>query len=633
MTVAKTPRRDPALPADDTRADYVAPTAVLSGYSPAKLDALERRAFAAPFVLVTADNSGAGTVTDRAEARRLAAERPEVVTLVGTLVPQCWAVDVDPADTGADPEAGEAAGEELAVWCDGHGLPWLLRASGRPGGRHLIARVPAELVRELRQLCRRLAAAHGPACTPRRTLRLLTAPHRAGLDAPVLAGTLTASDLPQRAAKPTAASVPAGRTARRRRRSTAAEAAEGDRSPGEFGDAIVRVRAGWGPGRAWNAANVPGAKSAERGELWWRCYVWSVAVTVVAAEDGASEPEAWARFQRASPGRARQLGLAAWREAYWQPALAEAQRDRPRRRHVERRPAGQPAPLRSPEEVSAEQAEAALLADALRAAAAEQAALAGLRPQFAHSVAAAVHALAEVITTREGSISTRDWAEASRLDPKTLRKARDFAAERGVLYRARTYAEGADDTDAWLPGPATTPFIEARRETSPTRWYTPLPGPTPTGKACPVRLRRAHATDRKLWHLRCLLSTATEASGENFATSRHPAARALRSLWHQRRWWTGLAPAQQEERRRQRRAILGALHRSERVAWFEWLGRRSVIAAAADRATDDQVSPIDVALLESAPCTIHLGMRDPAWRTGRTSAVGAPVEQHALIAA
>ena len=129
--------------------DDVAPTTVRStGYSPAQLDALERRAFTAPFVLVTADNSGAGTVTDRAEARRLAAERPEVVTLVGTLTPQCWAVDIDPADTGSDPEAGEAVGEELAAWCDGHGLPWLLRASGRPGGRHLIACVPAELVRD-----------------------------------------------------------------------------------------------------------------------------------------------------------------------------------------------------------------------------------------------------------------------------------------------------------------------------------------------------------------------------------------------------------------------------------------------------------------------------------------------------
>lgn len=633
MTLAKTARRDPALPVSDTRVDHVAPTTIPStGYSPAQLDALERRAFTAPFVLVTADNSGAGTVTDRAEARRLAAERPDVVTLAGTLTPQCWAVDIDPADTGADPEAGEAAGEELAAWCDGHGLPWLLRASGRPGGRHLIARVPAELVRELRALCRRLAAQHGPACTPRRTLRLLTAPHRAGLDAPVLAGTLRASDLPQRAAEPTAGSVPAGRAARRRRRPADAEAA-GDRSAREFGDAIVRARAGWGPGRAWNAANTPGSKAAERGELWWRRYVWAVAVTVVAAEDGLSEPEAWSRFQHASPARARQLGLEAWREVYWQPAVAEAQRERSRRRHLKRRPAGQPAPLRPPEELTAEQAEAALLADALRAAAAEEAELAGLRPQFAHSAAAAAHALAEVIVTRGGSISTREWAERARLDPKTLRKARDLLAERGVIYRARSYAEGANDTDAWLPGPATTPFIEQRRETSPTRWYTPTAQPAPLGHASPERLRRTHATDRQLWSLRCELSTVTESSGETFAESQHPAAKTLRSLWHQRRWWTSLTPAQQEERRRQRRAVLGALHRSERAAWFDWLGRRSVIAAAADRAAgSDQPSDADVTLLERAPRTIHLGMRDPAWRTGGTPpAAGA--EQLALAAA
>ncbi len=614
--------------------DDVAPTTVPpAGYSPARLDALERRAFTAPFVLVTPHNDGAGTATSRAEARSLAAERPEVVTIAGTLVPQLWAVDVDPADTGADPEAGEAAGEELAAWCDGHGLPWLLRASGRPGGRHLIASVPAELLHELRQLCRRLAAQHGPACTPRRTLRLLTAPHRAGLDAPVLAGTLSATDLPQHATEPSTASVPAGRAARRRRRSAAAEA-EGDRSAREFGDAIVRVRAGWGPGRAWSAANVPGSKAAEHGELWWRRYVWAVAVTVVAAEDALSEPEAWSRFQRASPARARQLGLEAWRETYWQPAVAEAGRDRARRRHLERRPAAEPVPLRSPEELTAEQAETALLADALRAAAAQQAELAGLRPQFAHSVAAAVHALAEPIATRGGSISTREWAERARLDPKTLRRARDFAAERGILYRARAYAEGADDTDAWLPGPATTPFIEQRRETSPTRWYTPTAEPAPLGHANPDRLRRTHAAERRLWSLRCELSAATEGSGQTFASSQHPAAKTLRSLWHQRRWWTSLTPDEQEERRRQRRAMLGALHRSERSAWFDWLARREIVTAAADRAASvAEPGAADLDLLERAPRTIHLGMRDPAWRTGGTPAADPAGEQLALVAA
>ncbi|NKQ59211.1 hypothetical protein HFP15_40870 [Amycolatopsis sp. K13G38] len=622
------------MPADDTRAGWGAPsTSHPAGYSPARLDALERRAFTAPFVLVTAHNDGAGTTTDRAEARRLAGERPEVVTIAGTLAPQLWAVDVDPADTGTDPEAGEAAGEELAAWCDGHGLPWLLRASGRPGGRHLIARVPAELLRELRALCRRLAAQHGPACTPRRTLRLLTAPHRAGLDAPVLAGTLTASDLPQHATDPSAASVPAGRAVRRRRRSAAA-AAEGDRSAREFGDAIVRARAGWGPGRAWSAAKVPGSKAHEHGELWWRRYVWAVAVTVVAAEDSLSEPEAWSRFQRASPARARQLGLEAWRETYWQPAVAEAGRDRPRRRRLERRPAAEPVPLRAPEELTAEQAEAALLADALREAAQKQADLAGLRPQFAHSVAAAVHALAEAIAVRGGSISTRTWAERARLDPKTLRRARDFAAEHGVLYRARAYAEGTDDTDAWLPGPATTPFIEQRRETSPTRWYTPTADPAPLGQASPERLRHAHATERRLWSLRCELSAAAGASGQTFATSQHPAAKTLRSLWHQRRWWTSLTPDQQEQRRRQRRAMLGALHRSERSAWFDWLARREVVTAAADRAAAvAEPGAADVALLERAPRTIHLGMRDPAWRTGGTPAADPAGEQLALIAA
>src|SRR5699024_5716077 len=99
--------------------------------------------------------------------------------------------------------------------------------------------------------------------------------------------------------------------------------------------------------------------------------------------------------------------LKAWRETYWQPALAEANQNRPRRRHLERRPATQSTPQCSPEELTAEQVEVALLSDALCAAAAQQAELAKLRPQFARSVAAAMHALAEVIATREGSISTR----------------------------------------------------------------------------------------------------------------------------------------------------------------------------------------------------------------------------------
>lgn len=595
--------------------DDVVPTTIPpSGYSPARLDALERRAFIAPFVLVRTDNSGAGTVTDRTEARRRVHDHSEVATVAGTLAPRLWAVDVDPADTGADPEAGETVGEELVAWCDGNGLPWLLRASGRPGGRHLIASVPSELLGELRALCRRLADQHGPACTPRRTMRLLTAPHRTGLDAPVLAGTLTAADLPQRLAATAPTSVPAGRTARRQRR-TAAAPADGDRSAREFGEAIIRARAGWEPRRAWQAANVPGSKAAERGQLWWRRYVWAGAITVVAAEEGLTEPDAWSRFQRASPARARQLGLQAWREAYWQPALAEAQQERPRRRRKDRRSASTGA--RQPESVRTDaKAEAALLADALCAAVAEQAEQAKLRPQFAHSVAAAVHALAEAVATRGGSISTRSWSEAARLDPKTLRRARDFAAERGIIYRARSYAGGADDTDAWLPGPATTPFIEERRETSPTRWYTPSPQPTPHGQANPHRLRTTHTTERRRWSLRCELSAVTEGSGETFAQSRHPAARTLRSLWHQRHWWTSLTPDQQEERRRQRRALLGRLHRSERSAWFGWLAKRELIAGAAERVAGIHPHVTDRELLERAPRTIHLGMRDPAWRTG-----------------
>jgi hypothetical protein len=132
----------------------------------------------------------------------------------------------------------------------------------------------------------------------------------------------------------------------------------------------------------------------------------------VAAEQGCDEEQAWRRFESASPRRARQLGRDEWRVRYWEPALAEAKLDRPRRRHPERRAA---AP-RAEHEHQAEQADIDAVRAGLRAAADEQIALTGRRPQFARSLKAALDALADVVVRRDGSISDRDWSEAAHLD-------------------------------------------------------------------------------------------------------------------------------------------------------------------------------------------------------------------------
>jgi hypothetical protein len=602
------------LPANDTRADLVAPlTASPVATSTEDVAALDARLFTAPFVLVAADNRSVGTVYTHDEARAALAERAEVATVVGTLVPGVWGVDVDPGDAGADPEAGEAAAEDLYAWCEAHGLLWWLRASGRPGGRHVVAAVPDMLLREYRALARRIAAHHRVALTVRKPLRLLSAPHRAGLPAPHLAGTLRVADLPEpKAERPggTSAQVSTG-TGRARRQRLAGES----RSEREFGDACAWARAGWGPGRAWAEANQPGSKAAEQGQLDWRRWVWCVAVTVVAAEEQLPEPEAWQRFQRASPARARQLGLAGWRATYWAAATVEAAQPRPRRRRTARA-TGPGAPLRAPAQLAADEREQRIVSEALRQVAAEQVALAGRRPQFAHSLAAALDVLAEAIVRRDGSISLRAWSLAAHLDKHTLERARDFAAERGIIYRAHSYGASAQDCDAWRAGPAAAALIEHHRETSPTRWDTPPAHPR--GHADPTLLRPRYRREQQLWRLRCALARHAEQVGDTFADSQHPAATTLRSLWHQRRWWTSLTPTEQDQRRAMRRAMLGRMHRTERSAWFDWLDRRASIVAVAERIVASAAAAGDEQLLDSAPRTVHLGLRDPLWRVGGT---------------
>ncbi len=584
----------------------------------------------APFVLVAATNEGLGTVSTLAEARSALVELDGVATVAGTAVPGAWFADIDAADTGAEPEAGEAAAEDLAAWCAGYGLPYLVRASGRPGGRHVVVLAPPELLRELRTQARQTAEHHGVAVQLRRTLRLLTAPHRLGLPAPVLDSTLPA-ELPRRTTKVRTAG-PFALVARSARRAQCGNIKRGSRSEREFGDAIGRCRSGWGPGRAWAAANQPGSKAAELGEIGWRRWVWAPACTMVDAEQQVSEPDAWARFRKASRAQAQHLGLDGWRSGHWLPARAEATRERPRRRRVDSTTSRPPRPQ---EEVEVENAEIALVAAALRAAAEHHLALTGRRPQFAASTVAVLTALATAVVRREGSISVRDLAVHAGRTPKTVRAVLEWAAQRGITYRAANYQGGADDCDAWRPGPETVPHKERLAKTSPTRLETPIAAPAPT--ACRALLRAQHRRDRATWRLRCQVAAECATTGTAYADATTPASRALRSLWHQRRWWANLTPDQQERRRTARRALIGRMHRSERNAWFGWLGRRGVIAAAAERVGRDRAMPVDHHVLATAPLTLHIGLRDPQWRTGGTPAAdrdrAAASQQEALFAA
>lgn len=260
------------------------------------------------------------------------------------------------------------------------------------------------------------------------------------------------------------------------------------------------------------------------------------------------------------------------------------------------RSTGDPAPLHSPEQLAAEEREQRIVSEALRAEAAEHIALTGRRPQFARSLDAALDVLAEAIVRRDGSISRRDWELRAQLDKRTLHRVRDFAAERGIIYRAHRYAGGADDCDAWRPGPATAARIERLRETSPTRWDTPLHA------RAGVQARLGYAP-----------ATAASNGCGGCAASWPPMPRRLGkplrapSIRRPRRCTVcgtnaagGPASPRQDERRTMRRALLGRMHRTELSAWFDWLGRRADIVAVVERIVADAARAYGEQLLPPA---------------------------------
>lgn len=441
---------------------------------------LDRVLFIAPYIVIGEDNQPRHIAHSADDASRLLATDPLARSIVGTLRSPAVGVDVDPGDTAGEPETGVALADDLVQWADRLGLPWLRRASGRDGHFHVIVDLPEALTTEFNELVSASAARHEVSATVRRTLRLTAARHRLGLPCPLLDGTLDArvSAQPTKPHKRRPRQLSAGRTSSVLGRS---------RSEGEYGNALALARAGVTPDEAWAGASSSGSKAREIGRRAWRRWFWAPATTVVAAELRLPEKEAWKRFASASPVQAAYLGRTRWRATRWVPALAEARRDRPRRRRLRSSSTYQPTLSSSPDRASRVAATGA----ALRAAAERARPVRGIRMR---SLVAALDALAEAIVYADGAISTRCWAERARLDPKTVRHARDAAVKLGLIRRIHRYRGGSADSDHW----ALTERLESltclsTSAKSPTT-YTPV-----YGEADAVALRARHAADRAAW--------------------------------------------------------------------------------------------------------------------------------------
>lgn len=568
------------------------------------LSAVEKAMFRRQYVLISADNNSPARV-DTLEDARAAIAAGTVPTAAGRLADGLLGCDID-AD---DPVIGDACAEALIAWCDKHRLPHLLRESGRPGGRHVIAVVPdiKVPVQEWARLCRDLSHRYRVVVQDRtgQTMRLVTAPHRIGLPSPVIACTLTPAAVMDaiRVRRTTTRATGRKASTGRGRANIAAGQADSTRSGREYGLICAMVRHGWSPQRIWEELRGRGGKAAERGEDWFRRYMLMKAVTTVAAEDQASEAEAWARAVRACP-KIQAHGRDWWRY-WWRRARAEAATTRRCRRKL---PDTGGRTVELPPESARE-----LEATRRGLLAAVDTCLPDIDPRHRRSLHAGLYALAYALVTRQGSMSVRAIAEWAHLDTKTVRTVLRTATETGLLVVRHRYAGGASDCTAYGLGPAALSTVTSEIAAVPENYSpTRCTAPAPLGTACTNRLRRQHRAERRSWKLRCDV-LAELAPGERLATSRHPVAKLLRSLWHQRQWWNSLTPDQQEERRVQRRSVLGTLSRSRRSEWFDWLAEREEIVAAADRLAGSGTEAGDARLLLTAPVTIHRGMRASQW--------------------
>ncbi|MEV6871739.1 hypothetical protein [Amycolatopsis sp. NPDC051128] len=463
-------------------------------YIPSRLD---QALFGAPFIVIGADND-ARTITHRLDDAVATLNSDSAArAVVGTLRHPLLAIDIDPEDTGASAEAGEVVAEQLLLWADHYGLPWLRRESGRPGHTHLVIKTPPSLHDELQLIVRTVAARQNVSATVRSTLRLTSSPHRHELPSPILSCTLKTTDVsqpietgPRRAARP----------ARRRGGS------DRSRSEGEYGHALALARAGHTTAHAWAFANLAETKAREIGEKAWRRWFWAPATTIIAAENGLTEQQAWDLFHQASPTQAAHIGRAAWRRRRWLPAIREAADIRPRRRRLGLRQATdnqiEPSSRRLRQVRAVLQAAVDRYLEGGFSTATRTGVIAGVRVS---SLRAALDAFAHAVLTTRGSISVRLWAERAGLDPKTVRRARDVALKLGILERVHRYAGGESDCDAFI-------LIEKIAAENNTKSTSPTPYTPTRGKADILRLRSQHQRDRRQFALNNQRTSTTNSA-------------------------------------------------------------------------------------------------------------------------
>ncbi|MFE3001434.1 hypothetical protein ACFXG4_41425 [Nocardia sp. NPDC059246] len=573
------------------------------------LASLDEAMYSGKWLLIDAENQKIRWVKALADARdAVAAGR--ACTLAGHLNPGMLGADIDP-----DPDQavlGDVCAEALVAWCVEHRLQYVTRRSGRPGGWHVYAaaRTPLQAAAWVR-VCARLSKKLGITVDDRtgQVIRTLTAPHRRGLPSPVVSCTLTpavvAAAAPPRTRAKSAVRVSVQKTRDR--------GGDSSRSAAEYGRSCAMARAGYTGAQAWKLISGPGAKS-QRSERWWRRYIWLPAVTIASAENCLSEAEAWQAALEACPARFARITFRWWKPL-WRKALQEAAQDRPRRRRIDE------VPVPSDPEIEDRIAQVRRGLDA-----AADRVLAGrrMRRDRLQSIKTVLYHLAPILVTRDGSISIRDLARATRMDDKTVRRARDAAIEAGLLVFARRYGGGAKSCDTF----AVTQLVEteiqrARSGNSPTSCSTPSPS-APRGRCDATKQDRRHGYERKVW---VLLNDALAqlGPGERLATSKTRPAKLLRSMWAQRKWFREMSPAKQEARRAARRKLLRGLDPADLRAWLLWLEQRERIANACDRILAGVPDPYDGHLLENVPMTIYRGMHDPAWRLGGTKIATQPV--------
>jgi hypothetical protein len=455
-------------------------------YSPTDLD---RALFQAPFVVINANNAVHGIAYDLDEAVHILNTEAAARSLVGTLGPPMFAIDIDPDDTGATPEAGDAVAEQLILWADRYGLPWLRRDSGRNGHAHLVIKTPECLRHELSAVANTVAIRQNVATTIRTSLRLTSAPHRHNLPCPPRGGTLVLNDLP-----------PSATTKRRPNRAPSAPPRASysgpSRSEGEYGHALALARACFTSPQAWAYANLAGTKAREIGETAWRRWIWAPATTVVAAERHLSEHQAWQIFCDASPIQARHLGRAGWHYTRWLPALAQATQFRRRRRSLHRTQLHETASDAAANSAAINEAMQHAIDTVLGESTADSRVIRSSSTDpgvQVRNMRAALAALAHAIAAKNGSISVREWAEKSHLDPKTVRRARDVALELGIIRMTQQYRGGSHDSDAFALPKTELQLSHRESKTSPTS-YTPK-----TGNADVSRLQAQHHKDRIAW--------------------------------------------------------------------------------------------------------------------------------------